>query len=175
MKGSTFIKAWNPKAVCSFSHQRARTKPTSGPSNKHSFSRPALSFAELCPILKATQILQLNWKNDEDVMEGIRLAIPFGSDGYSQPHSIWWWNVYCINANWCSKEKPCSHISVLKWKYCNLPDPWILQSAEMEFQIVILCFFFLYSDSNIKQRIFHQQYRLFLDFSFQFEKLQFQW
>lgn len=130
MKGSSFIKAWNLMAVCPFTHQRGPTQPTSGASNKHSLFHLALPFTgstEPSPILKATQILQLNWKNDEDVTEGLWPAIPFGVEGYSQPRSICWANVYCINANWCSKGEPCS--SFLCWSG-NTVTYWTFESTK---------------------------------------------
>lgn len=155
MKGSSFIKAWNLTAVCSLSHQRGRTQPTSGASNKHSVFRAALPFTgstEPNPILKATQILQLNWKN-EDVMEGVRPAIPFGSELLTATFNLLR-ECLRINANWCIKKKKAVFaVSLLKWKYYNLPDPWIHQEQKWNFKLWFYAFSFFYSKTIAKQRL----------------------
>lgn len=160
-KNERFIlhQSMKSEAVCSFSHQRSQTQPTSGASNKHSLFHPALPFTgspEPSPILKATQILQLNWKNDEDVMEGVRLAIPFGPDSYSELHSAWWGSVCSINANWCIKEKLC--LLFLRWSgntvTCRSIEFHIVQKWNSK-----VLFYLFYSKTKAK-RLFHMQYLL---------------
>lgn len=109
MKGSSFIKAWNlrpsvPSPISGHEHNRHQEHQTNT-----AFPHPGLSVTgstDPNPILKATQDspvkLKKWWRRHG------RLAIPFGySDAYSEPPSIWWGNVYRINANWCIKDKPC--------------------------------------------------------------------
>lgn len=136
------------EAVCSFSRQRARTQPTSGASNKHSLFHPALPFTgsmEPNPRLEGNTDspvkLEKWWR-----CHG-RLAIPFGSDGYSEPRSIWWGNIYCINANWCIKEKPC--LPFLCWSGNTVAHQTLESHKVQKWNLkVFLCFFFCYQDKS---------------------------
>lgn len=137
------------EAVCSFSHQQARTQPTSGASNKHSLFHPALPFTG-----STEPNSHLEGNTDSPVKlekwwrcHG-RLAIPFASDGYSEPRSIWWGNGYCINANWCIKEKPC--LSFLCWSG-NTVAHQTLESHKLQrwnLKVLFLHFSFCYQDKS---------------------------